>query len=133
MKKVSLLTKVLFHIANIVLIILYLYPGSILGWLIYSNIQKQPQLTQITSDFIFSSNHVYAFLILSILGLFSYYSKNIKILFLYLFFISIFLELLHYVIPQRSFEFKDLLGNFFGVLIIFLVFNIYKFFKKSYD
>ena len=131
MKKVSLLTKVLFHIANIVLIILYLYPGSILGWLIYSNIQKQPQ---ITSDYVFfSSNHIYAFLILSSLGLLSYYSKNIKILFLYLFFISIFLELLHYVIPQRSFEYKDLFGNFFGVLIVFLLFNFYKFFKKVYD
>ena len=130
MKNVSLLTKVLFHITNILLIILYLYPGSILGWLIYGNIQKQPQ---ITSDFIFSSNHVYAFLILSLLGLFSYYKKNIKILFLYLFFISIFLELLHYVIPQRSFEYKDLFGNFFGVLIVFLLSNIYKFFKKIYD
>ena len=130
MKNVSLLTKVLFHITNILLIILYLYPGSILGWLIYGNIQKQPQ---ITSDFIFSSNHVYAFLILSLLGLFSYYKKNIKILFLYLFFISIFLELLHYMIPQRSFEYKDLFGNFFGVLIVFLFSNIYKFFKKIYD
>ena len=127
MKKVSLLTRVIFHISNIMLIALYLFPGSILGWLLYGNIQKQPQ---ITSDYVlFSSNHIYAFLILSILGLFSYYSKNIKILFLYLFFISIFLELLHYVIPQRSFEFKDLFGNFFGVLIIFLVFNICKFFK----
>ena len=131
MKKVSLLTKVLFHIANIVLIILYLYPGSILGWLINGNIQKQPQ---ITSDYVFfSSNHIYAFLILSSLGLLSYYSKNIKILFLYLFFISIFLELLHYVVPQRSFEYKDLFGNFFGVLIVFLLFNFYKFFKKVYD
>ena len=130
MKNVSLLTKVLFHITNILLIILYLYPGSILGWLIYGNIQKQPQ---ITSDFIFSSNHVYAFLVLSLLGLFSYYKKNIKILFLYLFFISIFLELLHYVVPQRSFEYKDLFGNFFGVLIVFLLFNFYKFFKKVYD
>ena len=130
MKNVSLLTKVLFHITNILLIILYLYPGSILGWLIYGNIQKQPQ---ITSDFIFSSNHVYAFLVLSLLGLFSYYKKNIKILFLYLFFISIFLESLHYMIPQRSFEYKDLFGNFFGVLIVFLLSNIYKFFKKFYD
>ena len=130
MKNVSLLTKVLFHITNILLIILYLYPGSILGWLIYGNIQKQPQ---ITSDFIFSSNHVYAFLVLSLLGLFSYYKKNIKILFLYLFFISIFLESLHYMIPQRSFEYEDLFGNFFGVLIVFLLSNIYKFFKKIYD
>ena len=53
MKKISLLTKNTFHIINIMLIILYLYPGSILGWLIYGNIQKQPQ---ITSDFIFFSS-----------------------------------------------------------------------------
>ena len=132
MKKISLLAKVLFHITNILLIILYLYPGSILGWLIYGNIQKQPQITS-DFDLIFSSNHLYAFLILSLLGLFSYYRKNIKILFLYLFFISIFLELLHYVIPQRSFEYKDLFGNFFGVLIVFLLFYFYKFFKKVYD
>ena len=128
MEKVSLLTRVIFHISNILLIVLYLYPGSIMGWLLYNNIKKQPQIT--SDHILFSSNHIYAFLIISILGLFSYYSKNIKILFLYLFFISIFLELLHYVIPQRSFELKDLFGNFFGVLIIFLVFNIYKFFKK---
>jgi len=128
MEKVSLLTRVIFHISNILLIVLYLYPGSIMGWLLYNNIKKQPQIT--SDHVLFSSNHIYAFLIISILGLFSYCSKNIKILFLYLFFISIFLELLHYVIPQRSFELKDLFGNFFGVLIIFLVFNIYKFFKK---
>jgi len=129
MKKISLLTKIIFHISNILLIILYIYPGSIMGWLIYGNVQKQPQ---ITSDFVFfSSNHVYAFLILSILGFFSYYKKNIKILFSYLFFISIFLELFHYVIPQRSFEYKDLFGNFFGVLIVFLLFKIYKSFRKK--
>jgi VanZ family protein len=127
MKKVSLLTKIIFHISNILLIVMYLFPGSILGWLLYGNIQKQPQ---ITSDFIFSSNHIYSFFILSILGLLSHYGKNIKILFSYLFFISIFLELLHHVIPQRSFEYKDLFGNFFGVLIVFLVFYFYKFLKK---
>ena len=130
MKKVSLLTKTIFHISNILLIVIYLFPGSILGWLVYGNIHKQPQ---ITSDFIFSSNHIYSFFILSILGLLSHYGKNIKILFSYLFFISIFLELLHHVIPQRSFEYKDLFGNFFGVLIVFLLFNFYKFFKKVYD
>ena len=129
MKKISLLTKYIFHVINIMLIILYLYPGSILGWLIYGNIQKQPQ---ITSDFIlFSSNHIYAFLFLSFLGLFSYYMKNIKNLFIYLFFISIFLELCHFVIPQRDFEFKDLFGNFLGVLIVFLIFYFYKFHKKK--
>ena len=128
MKKLSLLTKTIFHIANILLIVLYLFPGSIIGWLFYGNIQKQPQ---ITSDFILSSNHIYAFLILSTLGFLSYYNKNIKILFSYLFFISIFLEFLHFVVPQRSFEYKDLFGNFCGVLVIFLLFKIYKSFRKK--
>tara|TARA_B100001093_G_scaffold123612_1_gene116198 strand:- start:660 stop:1049 length:390 start_codon:yes stop_codon:yes gene_type:complete len=129
MKKKFLLRKIIFHISNIGLILIYLYPGSIFGWLIYDNIQKQPQ---ITSDFVlFSSNHVYTFMVLSLLGLFAYYKDKVKILFLYLFFISIFLELCHILIPQRSFENKDLLGNFLGIFLIFIVFNLYKFFKKK--
>jgi hypothetical protein len=127
MKKITLLTKTAFHTANIVLILLYLYPGSIFGWLFYSDIQKQPQLT---SDFIiFSSNHVYAFMALSLLGVISY-NKKILILFIYLFFISIFLEFCHTLIPERSFEYSDLLGNLFGVVLIYVFFNLFKFFKN---
>ena len=129
MKKISLLTLIIFHIANATLIILYVYPGSILGWLIHGDFQKQPQITSDLS--FFSSNHVYAFLTLSILGLCSHNMKNIRNLFVYLFFISIFLELCHGIIPQRSFEYKDLFGNIFGVLIVFLTYNFYKFFKKK--
>ena len=129
MKKISLLTQIIFYKANLLLIVLYIYPGSILGLLIYGDIQKQPQ---ITSDLIiFSSNHVYAFLILSVLGLLANFKKNIKVLFLYLFFISIFLELCHNLIPHRNFEYKDLFGNVLGVLIVYLTFNFYKFFKKN--
>ena len=59
------------------LILIYLYPGSIFGWLLYGNTQKQPQLT---SDFsIFSSNHVYTFIVLSLLGLLSYYKDEYKV------------------------------------------------------
>ncbi len=129
MKKISLLTKITFHAVNLILIIVYVYPGSIIGWLVYGDFQKQPQITSDLS--FFSTNHIYAFLILSFLGLFSYYMKNLKNLFTYLFFISIFLELSHIIIPQRSFEYKDLFGNFFGVLIVFLAFNFYQFFKKK--
>ena len=129
MKKKFLLGKTIFHISNIGLILIYLYPGSIFGWLIYGNPQLQPQLT---SDFaIFSSNHVYAFIVLSLLGLFSYYKDKVKILFLYLFFISIFLELSHILIPQRNFEYQDLFGNFLGTFLIFIVLNLYKYFKKN--
>ena len=129
MKKKFLSLKTAFHIFNIGLIIIYLYPGSIFGWLIYDDIQKQPQLT---SDFIiFSSNHVYAFMILSILGLISYYKTKTKILFLYLFFISIFLELSHILIPIRTFQYQDLIGNFLGIFLVFKLFYLYKFFKKK--
>ena len=131
MKKISLLTKVIFHVANLIFIILYIYPGSIIGWLIYDDFQKQPH---ITSDLaFFSTNHVYAFLILSFLGFATYYMKNLKILFVYLFFISVFLELCHSIIPQRSFEYRDLFGNILGVLIVFLISIVIKLLKKNYD
>ena len=128
MKKIHLLTKIIFHISNMGLIVLYLYPGSIFGWLIYGDFKKQPQ---ITSDFlIISSNHVYAFIILSLLGIISFNINKIRILFIYLFSISIFLELCHVLIPKRSFEYSDLFGNFLGVFFIFILFILYKFLKS---
>ena len=129
MKKIFLLTKPTFHISNIGLILIYLYPGSIFGWMVYGDKQKQPQLT---SDFlVFSSNHVYAFIVLSFLGLMSYYKNNVKILFSYLFFVSIFLELCHILIPQRTFEYKDLIGNILGVFVIFIIFFLYNLIKHN--
>ena len=128
MKKLPLLTKTAFHTSNIGLILIYLYPGSVFGWLLYDDIQKQPQLT---SDFIiFSTNHVYAFMVLSLLGVISYENKKTKILLIYLFFISIVLELCHVLIPERSFEYQDLFGNLFGVILIFILFKLYNFFKS---
>ena len=129
MKKISLFIKINFHICNIGLILVYLFPGSIFGLLIYDDIQTQPRLTP---DFlIFSANHVYAFMFLSLLGLFSYYKNKIKILFLYLFFVSIFLELCHILIPQRSFEYQDLIGNNLGIILTFALFYIFKFLKGN--
>ena len=74
--------KTIFYIANFILISLYIFPGSILGWLFYGNAGLQPQ---ITSDFLVSSNHVYAFILLSILGYFSYEKTKLSFLFIYLF------------------------------------------------
>ena len=118
--------KIIFYIANIVLITLYLFPGSILGWFIYDDAGLQPQ---ITSDFIVSSNHVYAFLVLSILGWASYENYELNFIFNYLFLISIFLEMAHIIIPNRGFEFSDLFGNLLGVVVI-LIINL---FLKNYE
>ena len=127
-KNFFLYLKIFFYIANIVLISLYIFPGSILGWLLYDDAGLQPQ---ITSDFIVSSNHVYAFILLSILGYISYKKENLKFIFTYLFFISIFLEILHIIIPNRGFEFSDLFGNIIGVLIVFLYYQINQYFLNS--
>ncbi len=121
-------TKILFHILNVIFIILYIYPGSILGFLIYNNFHKQPQLT---SDFFaISSNHVYAFFLLSLLGLVAYYKVTKFLITNYLIFISIILEVLHLVIPNRSFQFTDLFGNIVGVLLSIILINIYNFLEK---
>tara|TARA_B100000427_G_scaffold97527_1_gene80261 strand:+ start:550 stop:927 length:378 start_codon:yes stop_codon:yes gene_type:complete len=122
-------TKILFYIVNAIFIILYIYPGSILGFLIYGEFYKQPQ---ITSDFMsISSNHVYAFFVLSFMGLIAFY-KNKKLLLLnYLILSSIILEVLHLVIPNRSFQYGDLFGNILGVLLSILFFSIYNFWRKK--
>ena len=112
--------KQFFYLSNIVLFIFYLYPGSIFGCFIYSDCKIQPQLTR---DFLVSSNHVYVFVIISILGLIAFKNK-LKNIFIYLICISIVLEILHLIIPERGFELGDLFGNIIGVFISFLVFKI---------
>ena len=122
--------KTIFYIANFVLISLYIFPGSILGWLFYGNAGLQPQ---ITSDFLVSSNHVYAFILLSILGYFSYEKTKLSFLFIYLFSLAIFLEILHLVIPNRGFEFSDLFGNLLGVILIYFYYLTKKYLFKRID
>ena len=120
------ITKIFFHLINLIFIILYLYPGSILGYLLYNNFSKQPQ---VTPDFYFSSNHVYAFILLTLLGLISHFNK--KNILIYFIFISIFLELSHLIIPNRSFQFGDLFGNILGVLIPILIIKVYNYLREN--
>ena len=124
--------KFIFHIVNILLIIFYLYPGSIFGCFIYNDCGIHPQLTGDFVSNMISSNHVYVFIIISFLG-FIGYSKNktFKYIILYLFFISVFLELMHIAIPERGFETKDLAGNIVGVVVSLIIFLIFKPRKKN--
>ena len=71
---------------------------------------------------------------ISIIGFFSF-SKSIqgKYLTVYLIFLASILEILHLVIPERSFQWSDLFGNLLGVLIVIFINNFknkYGFFKK---
>ena len=111
--------KFIFYFSNIVLMILYLYPGSILGYYLYHDVKFQPQLTK---DFIVSSNHFYSFCLISIIGFLTYKEINkIKFLIFYLILLSILLEMFHLIIPNRSFEFSDLFGNLLGSLVVIAI------------
>ena len=125
MNKLSNIFKIIFHFLNIILIFFYLFPGSILGWVFYSNLKIQPQLTD---DFInISSNHFYAFFVLSITGIFSYLKhKKLNLLIKYLLLLSVILELSHLLIPQRSFELGDLFGNILGIMVAIIIYKIWK-------
>ena len=122
--------KFIFYLANIVLIVEYLFPGSLMGCMLGS-CKVQPQLTSeklaLGNFFILSANHIFGFFIFSLLGLITYKkNNNINVLFNYLVFLSVFLEILHYFIPKRSFEFSDLFGNLVGVIIVFIIYFILK-------
>ena len=116
--------KIIFYLTNFILILLYLFPGSLIGCFLYDDCKLQPQFTP---DYIISSNHLYAFVILSLIGFFTYKnSKKTRYLFIYLILISILLELFHNFIPERSFEYSDLFGNLAGVIVVIIVFNFFK-------
>ena len=111
-----------FHSINLILIIFYLYPGSLLGFFLYNDGSIQPQITR---DFLISSNHFYAFVILSISGIVAYNkTTRINVLITYLFLLSIILEFFHIIIPNRNFELSDLFGNFLGVVLIITFYKI---------
>ena len=122
MKNIKKLLILGFHSANILLIIFYLYPGSIFGHFLYGDSSIQPQLT---GDFIVSSNHLYVFIILSFLALVAYQkTQKINFVIIYLFLLSIILELLHTIIPVREFEWADLFGNILGVFFVIIIYKI---------
>lgn len=122
MKNKNFFLKLGFYSANFILIIFYLFPGSILGCFFYDNCFRQ---LQITRDFIISSNHFYAFIVLTTLGVFSHIrSKKIDFLFLYLILLSVILELLHLVIPNRGFELSDLFGNIAGIIFVIIIYKV---------
>jgi VanZ family protein len=116
-----------FHCANLILIVFYLYPGSILGHVLYNDPSIQPQITR---DFLISSNHFYVFIFLSSIGIIAHRNtQKINFLIRYLIVLSILLEFFHIFIPNRSFELSDLFGNIAGVIVIIIIYKI----KKKYE
>ena len=136
MDKVASFLKFIFYISVLFLIIISLYPGSLLGVLFYGDPGLQPNLalnpfyTPLPRHlYTIGSiiNHFIIYFFISIFGLYLYLrNRNFQKLVYGLFFLSIFLEVLQFVVPRRAFEIFDLSANFAGVLVAYCLIKIYK-------
>ena len=119
------LTEYLYYFSLTTLLVLYLFPGSLIGYFLYGDLEQQPNL--VNNPIGTSINHFIFFIYLSVLA--SICNKK-KIIFLTSFYfiltMSIILEISHFIIPNRAFEIYDLLANMAGVIIIFLIGKIIK-------
>jgi len=120
--------KSIFHISVLFLIVISLWPGSLLGFLFYRDWSQQPNLIQ--NSFGTTINHFIYYLHISLLGFFLYLNDvNFKNIVYGLFFLSIILELFQFIIPNRAFQTEDLIGNILGVTVAYFVIKIYLFIK----
>ena len=118
----------LYYFSLIGLLILYLFPGSLIGWFIWEDFSRQPDF--IPNPIGTSINHALAFFYLSILGLLSYKTSfNQTAIFLLV--LSIVLELSHLIIPNRSFQSLDLFANLLGTLLAIVIIFFYKRLKNG--
>jgi len=122
--------KYIFHISTLFLIVISLWPGSLLGFLLYDDWERQPDI--IKNPLGTTINHFIYYCYISLLAFFLYLkNENFTKLVCGLFFLSIILELFHFIIPNRSFQLEDLAANIFGVMVAYLVIKIYLFFNKT--
>ena len=122
------IVRYLYYFSLLGLLIMYLFPGSLIGYFFYGDFKKE--LDFIPNPLGTSINHSFAFFYLTILGLMSYlndkiFSKNL----IFLITLSLFLELSHLIIPSRSFQYLDLFANLLGTLMAIVIIFLYKKFK----
>ena len=114
------LLEYIYYFSLIILLTLYLFPGSLIGYFLYGNLGQQPNL--IPNPIGTSINHLIFFSYITILALIIRRKvKNILTDYKIILFISFILEILHFIIPNRAFEFYDLIANMLGVLIIIFI------------
>ena len=141
MNNVVGILKFIFYTAVLLLIVITLYPGSLLGLLLYGdpsiqpNLAENPYFTPIPihlHTYASIINHFIAYFFISMFGLCLYLrSHNFQKIVYGLFFSSIFLEFLQIIVPRRAFDIYDISANFAGVLVAYCLIEIYKFWKKD--
>ena len=123
--------KLIFYISVLLLIILSLYPGSLIGFFLYGDWGLQPNLVK--NPFGTTINHFFSYFYVSFLGFFLYSNlkkEKFQKLVFGLFFLSVILEILQFIVPNRFFQWGDLIFNILGVLVAYCSIKIYLFFNK---
>ena len=124
------IVRYLYYFSLTGLLILYLFPGSLIGYFLYGDFSRQPDM--IPNPMGTSINHALAFFYLSILGLISYMrGTSFKQTLIFLVVVSLILELSHLIIPNRSFQYSDLFANLLGTLLAIVIIFLYKRLKNG--
>ena len=124
------IVRYLYYFSLTGLLILYLFPGSLIGYFLYGDFSRQPDF--IPNPLGTSINHALAFFYLSILGLISYMrGSGFKHTLIFLIALSLILELSHLIIPNRSYQSLDLFANLLGTLLATVIIFIYKRLKNG--
>ena len=119
------LTEYVYYFSLLVLFILYLFPGSLIGYFLYGNLGQQPNL--ISNPIGSSINHLFFFSYITLLAIIiREKTKNIFTSYKVILLISLILEIFHLIVPNRAFEFNDLIANITGVVIVLSINNFVK-------
>jgi VanZ family protein len=119
------LTEYVYYFSLLVLLILYLFPGSLIGYFLYGNLGQQPNL--IANPIGTSINHLIFFSYITVLAITVRKKvKNIFTNYRVILFISCVLEIFHLIIPNRAFELYDLIANITGVVVILFINSLIK-------
>ena len=113
----------IFFTSTLVLILLSVYPGNLIGLIIFGDDSTLPG-----SD---KFHHFISYFFVSFFGFLSFSKKGklLKILF-FLLGLGLFLELFQIWIPNRYFELLDIFFNIGGVVISLAIFKFLKFKEK---
>ena len=119
------LLEYIYYFSLFILFVLYLFPGSLIGYFLYGNLGQQPNL--IPNPIGTSINHFIYFSYITILATaIKTRVNNIFTDYKIILFVAFILEILHFIVHNRAFEYYDLLANMFGVIIVLLSKKIIK-------
>ena len=141
MIKSNNLLKNIFYVLLIFFLINYLFPGSFTGYFMFGDLGRHPSLADnpiyqlIPIKFYYIGDYINHFIFAFLVSFFGFciYLKNQKInrLFYIISFFSVVLELFHLIIPNRAFEFYDVVANLGGVIFAYLIIVIYRFYNRN--